>query len=357
MQPKIIIDYDNFFESLKYHVGKKGHGGQALICRHTDIPTSYLSRILKKNRRAGLRTQKKISKFFGFDLEEFVEMGRRITLGEDPESAVDLLKNHPVDHLMQRLTEAVRKEIVTANLLSRTQLLYEDIVENSRQIIARFDSRQKITFANRACGHLLGIDRSILINVDWKFLFNADYHPRLIEETEKVLAAGGTFSLEVPLHALDIWVMLTVTLFPQHLEGQDLGQLVGFDITEKKKLVDRLHFIQHGIDMSFVPTLVIGDSANIIYVNQAVCNLLGYSQEELAKLKVWDINPLIPEDSWRQKWAWFEKKQNIVFDGEYRTKTGDIIKVEFHVSNLKYPDGRRYNVVLVKPRNGRQTFP
>ena len=106
--------------------------------------------------------------------------------------------------------------------------------------------------------------------------------------------------------------------------------------------------------MSFVPTLVIGDEANIIYVNKATCKLLGYSNEELVEMSVWDINPLIPRETWREQWAWFETQENVVFDGQYRKKDGGIVPVEFHVSNLKYPDGRRYNVVFVKPQEGKK---
>ncbi len=70
------MDYASFYESLQYHLNKKGHGGQAMICRHTDIPRSYLSRIVKGHRNAGTRTQRKIARYFGFEIEEFVEFGR-----------------------------------------------------------------------------------------------------------------------------------------------------------------------------------------------------------------------------------------------------------------------------------------
>ncbi|MBU0485623.1 MAG: PAS domain S-box protein [Proteobacteria bacterium] len=346
------MDYENFYESLRYHVGKKGHGGQSLICRHTDIPKSYLSRIMKKDRRAGTRTQKKISRFFGFGLEEFVEIGRRITLGEDPAQAVDLLGDLPEEQLIQRLTEAVRKEMVTARLLDRTQLLYADIVENSRQMIVRFDAGQKITFVNRAGVQMSGKERADLLNRDWKFLVREEFREQLAAKIKPLKGEGGSFSVEVPSSAGEIWLLLTVTIFPAGEGEHDLGQLVGFDITEQKKLVDRLHFIQHGVEMSFVPTLVIDDNAGIVYVNKAVCNLLGYNKEELTAMSVWDINPTISRESWPRKWAWFEAEENVVFPGLYRRKNGETIPVEFQVSNLKYPDGRRYNVVFVKPGNG-----
>jgi PAS domain S-box-containing protein len=357
------MDYESFYESLKYHLQKKGHGGQALVCRQTDIPRSYLSRIMKKGRRAGVKTQRKIARFFGYGLEEFVEVGKRITLGENPEASVELFKKMPEEQLMERLIDAVRKEMSTAKLLNQTQLLYEDIVENSRQMIVRFDEHLHISFVNRGFEHMVGRDRLLLISQSWKSLVDEKYHEELLGKIDELKGTGGSFPMEIFGGLSKRWFYLTVTVFPPGFSGKDRMQWVGFDVTdgvairrrleeserELQRVVDRLRFIQHGVEMSYVPTLWIGERANIIYVNKAACALLGYSLQELENMHVWDINPLIPKEDWPKKWAWFEAEENVIFSGQYKTKDGAIIPVEFHVSNLKYPDGRRYNVVFVTP--------
>ena len=470
------MGYESFYEALRYHLEKKGYGGQALLCRHTDIPRSYLSRIMGRGRRAGSKTQRKIARFFGYGLEEFSEIGRRITLGEDPEQATDLLRTMPEEHLVQRLTAAVRKEMHTARLLNQTQVLYENIVENSRQMIVRFDHRMRITFVNRATEQLTGSDRAALLGRSWLDLVSAHCRAELSARVTTLAESGGSFSLELPGTSSPRWLYLTITVFSAGVGGQDRGQLVGFDMTkekeirrrleenerdlhaiydgspdmmasvdaatglilkcnrtmgeklgyaqdriiraslfsfchapgrkdarrvfreflhthevrdqelvlqrkngallpvllnmtpirdgegrviasncvlrdqsERRKLVDRLRFIQHGVEMSYVPTLWVGHQGNIVYVNRAVSNLLGYSKEELEGMHVWDINPLIPRNAWSSKWAWFQEKENVAFAGQYRSRDGAIIPVEFQVSNLAYPDGRRYNVVFVKP--------
>jgi len=345
----MTIDYESFHESLRHHLQKRGHGGQALVCRHTGIPRSYLSRITKQERRAGPKTRKKIAKFFGLGLEEFVEIGRRISVGENPDAAVDLLHGMPEELLLQRLTTAVRKEIATSRQLSKAQLLYEDIVENSRQLIVRFDQEMKVSYINRAGEQLTGQERSALLGLPLPELIQEDYRQELIRKVAELLGSGGSFCLEVPEKFKRNWLYLNVTIFPDGGGAGDKGQLVGFDLTERNQLLDRLRFIQHGVEMSNVPTLWIGDQAEIVYVNRAVSTLLGYSREELESMHVWDINPLIPKASWPEKWAWFEKEENVLFGGQYRTKAGQIIPVEFRVSNLRYPDGRRYNVVFVRP--------
>jgi len=343
------IDYESFYESLQHHLKKKGHGGQALVCRHTGIPPSYLSRITKKERQAGSKTQRKIARFFGLGPEEFAEIGRRISMGENPDAAVELLNGMPEELLLQRLTSAVRKEIATSRQLNQAQLLYEDIVENSRQLIVRFDQELRVSFVNRAAELLTGQGRSALLGLPWQELVQNDYRFELASKVAKLQQSGGSFSLEVPEKFNRTWLYLNVTIFPGGSGDGDKGQVVGFDLSERNQLLDRLRFIEHGVEMSNVPTLWIGDQAEIVYVNRALCALLGYSREELEAMHVWDINPLISQASWPKKWAWFEKEENVIFGGQYLTKAGEIIPVEFRVSNLRYPDGRRYNVVFVRP--------
>ena len=346
------MDYESFHEALKYHLRKRGHGAQALLCRHTDIPRSYLSRIVTGGRRAGAKVQRKIAHFFGMGLEEFVEFGRRLALGENPEAAHDLMQGMDEEQLLERLTAAVRKEMAITRQLDRAQLLYESIVENSRQLILRFDARGRISFANRGAARLLEREREELMDREWLRLMEDKFQREQASRIQNLGDQGGTLAQEVRTRE-DYggrWLHLTVTLFPRQGGEEDLGQVVGFDITDNKKLLDRLIFIQHGVEMSAVPTLWVADDASIVYANRALCRLLGYSRGELENLHVWDINTMIHKESWAEKWAWFEAEENVVFDGLYRTKTGKAIPVEFRVSNLKYPDGRRYNVVFVKTK-------
>lgn len=341
------MKYEYFYESLRYHLEKAGRGAQAAVCRHTNIPRSYLSRIVNGERRAGPKTQLKIAAFFNIEPTDFREIGRRICLGEDPGTAMDLLQRMSEDQLLDRLVSAMRKEMATARILDRTQLMYESIVENSRHLILRFDARLQITFANPAAISLLNLNRRDIRGLNLFDLLKTRYHRQLRDQFGKISEYGGTFSMEVETAKDRCWLSVDITVLKQKTE-MDLGQLVGVDITEQKQLMDRLFFIQHGVEKSYVPTLWIAEDARIAYVNEAVSTLLGYTRKELLQLHVWDINPLIPKSIWQEKWTWFQTHGKVIFAGQYRKKDGTIIPVEFQVSNLKYPDGRHYNVVFVK---------
>ena len=340
------MNHHYFLEALKYQLKKKGHGAQSLVCRHTGLPRSYLSRIVNGKRCAGKKTQHKIAGFYGFSINDFNELGRRISIGEDPDSATDLFNNLGEDELINRLSEAIKKELTTSFLLNKTQYLYENIVESANLLIARFDDRFHISYANKAFQNLPGTSFQTLQGFHWKNLLRHEFHAQYERELAK-LSDGSSFSMEVQTPYNNDWIYLTVTLLSARLSAGDRVQWLGVDITARKELIDQLHFIKHGVEMSYVPTLWVSENAEIVYVNQAVCKLLGYSKEELTKLHVWDINPMIPRDIWEEKWAWFQQEKDVTFPGEYKTKTGELLDVEFRLSNLVHPDGRRYNVVFV----------
>ena len=73
-------------------------------------------------------------------------------------------------------------------------------------------------------------------------------------------------------------------------------------------------------------------SGQILFVNQAACNSLGYSQEELVKLRVWDVDPLAaerndPEAAWRRRY--------VVFETIHKRKDGSTFPVEVKLGAIR----------------------
>ncbi len=83
--------------------------------------------------------------------------------------------------------------------------------------------------------------------------------------------------------------------------------------------------------------------ARIQHVNQAVCDLLGYTREELVGRTIQDINPHSTQESWAKFWKDLQKKKAITFEDEHRTKDGRVIPMEIKVNFIKFA-GREYAV-------------
>ncbi|MCX9079944.1 MAG: PAS domain S-box protein, partial [Candidatus Methanoperedens sp.] len=77
------------------------------------------------------------------------------------------------------------------------------------------------------------------------------------------------------------------------------------------------------------------------YVNEQACRSLGYSREEVLRLKLWDIDPVYPKERWETTWEqWQEDRQG---GGEHletlhRRKDGSVFPVEVSSNHLWFGD-------------------
>ncbi len=70
------------------------------------------------------------------------------------------------------------------------------------------------------------------------------------------------------------------------------------------------------------------NSGKIIYANSKFCNRLGYSQNEVLKLSIFDINPSATEESWANHWETVKKKKAHNFKATHKNKNGKFYEVE-----------------------------
>ncbi len=68
--------------------------------------------------------------------------------------------------------------------------------------------------------------------------------------------------------------------------------------------IDRaLNLAQFSLDHSRDPFFISNRDADFIYVNEAACESLGYSRDELLDLGVIDIDLNIDRESWDRHWG------------------------------------------------------
>ena len=82
--------------------------------------------------------------------------------------------------------------------------------------------------------------------------------------------------------------------------------------------------LQHS---SLISILAADDTGRYIAANDAVCNLTGYSQEELLYMSIWDLSPEVDVKTTRRMWRHFLRAGG--FDGEYQLLriTGEPIEI------------------------------
>jgi PAS domain S-box-containing protein len=89
-----------------------------------------------------------------------------------------------------------------------------------------------------------------------------------------------------------------------------------------------LEFAPFAVENLSDATYVICEDASIVYVNLAACEMLGYAQQELLAMKVFDLNEHITPESWRAIWTTTVRDRRQTIISEHRRKDGQKVPVE-----------------------------
>ena len=98
---------------------------------------------------------------------------------------------------------------------------------------------------------------------------------------------------------------------------------------------------------SSLPTMWVGSDARILRVNQAACDLHGFSESQMLGLTVPDLNPGMSMQSWEKHWQRLRAAGNMRFETVHRTREGESIPVEAELNYFVF-EGREYNLGFVR---------
>jgi len=95
--------------------------------------------------------------------------------------------------------------------------------------------------------------------------------------------------------------------------------------------------------------------ARIKRVNQAACDLSGYSRKELLKMTIQDINPNSTPKTWAKFWKQLQKKKVFHFEDDHLTQDGRLIPWETKVNFIAF-EGQEYAVSFSRDISERKKF-
>jgi PAS domain S-box-containing protein len=119
------------------------------------------------------------------------------------------------------------------------------------------------------------------------------------------------------------------------------------DITERKRAEQSLRLSQFSIDRAACPIFWDGPDAKILYVNEAACRMLGYSREELTRMTICDIDPLVSPAKYAAGWAALPRQGSFTFETKHVTKDGRVLDVEVTSNVIEY-EGRELDCAMVR---------
>lgn len=127
----------------------------------------------------------------------------------------------------------------------------------------------------------------------------------------------------------------------------DMGDIAHFvavctEITEKKELLEKLSTrlkenekILASLKEGYI---LVDEHANIHDVNQAYCDIVGYSREELLSMKLTELRPGMTQEYQREFIESVIERGGRKFETEHKTKDGEMVELEATASAIKRDD-------------------
>jgi two-component system sensor histidine kinase/response regulator len=109
---------------------------------------------------------------------------------------------------------------------------------------------------------------------------------------------------------------------------------------------EQLRLTQISVDRAGDQVLWANQLGHIVFVNDSVCQQLGYTREELLGMDMSDIAPDV-SSQWAESWAQLRRDGNMVFEGIHHTKSGTDMPVEISSSLVEY-GGKEYQFTFAR---------
>ena len=130
-------------------------------------------------------------------------------------------------------------------------------------------------------------------------------------------------------------------------DGRLVRYEMAIDITERKQATEQLQLAQFWIDRAMDPMYWLDTTGRVIYGNEALCQCLGYTRDELLSMNVRDFDPdLTPTES-AQKAQELQERRSMQLERRHRRKDGTFVPVEITANHLEF-GGKVYAFVFAR---------
>jgi|GEM_PF-762769 len=177
----------------------------------------------------------------------------------------------------------------------------------------------------------------------------ADFRERFVALTRKALA-GEPGSLIFPIKGHKG----TVRWLETHATGlrDGAGQVISLlgvtrDVSARRQAEEALQRARFTVDRATIAIFWVRRDASIADANAAACGLLGYSLDEMTRLRLPDFDPEYCEERWPQHWEALKGRQSISFASRLRRKDGSAIDVIISDHRLSF-GGEELNCAFVQ---------
>jgi len=125
------------------------------------------------------------------------------------------------------------------------------------------------------------------------------------------------------------------------------------DITEEKRQKNMLDIVSYAVNHVADAIFLVDKDARFHWVNAVACNSLGYTQDELLQMRIWDIHKEHTMDKWPAYLEAIQTIKKVTFIGKHTRKDGSMYPTEANIHYFEY-EGVGYSLGIVKDITGQK---
>jgi PAS domain S-box-containing protein len=201
-------------------------------------------------------------------------------------------------------------------------------------------------FISKGCKELTGYDDGDFYKnaTLWQSIMHPDDRQTIWNQVQDALAGHKNYQLEYRIRTADgqekwVWEQ-GCGIFDN---SGNVTALEGFiaDITARKQIKLELQQFQFAVERFGESAYWVSPDARFVYVNDAACQQLGYSRQELLTMGIADIDVQFPMERWGAYWNELKEKKFLRFETYHQSKEGRRFPVEIS-SNFVQFGGNEY---------------
>ncbi len=249
-----------------------------------------------------------------------------------------------------------QKELET--LLKHNETRFRNLADSAPVLIWTADTSKGCTWFNKTWLDFTGRPLAKELGNGWAEGVHADDFDRCIQIYLAHFDTRQPFQMEYRLRRFDGEYHWFIDVGKPHFS--ELGEFAGYigmltDINDRKNMEEAIRFRQFSLDHADEEVFWIDKNARILDANQTACQKLGYSQTEICKLTVADIDPHFPIETWSTHWSELKEMSVLRFESFHKTRDGEIFPIEIIANYFEY-EGIEYNCALARDITQRKIF-
>lgn len=178
---------------------------------------------------------------------------------------------------------------------------------------------------NRQSEQMLSMSADELIGKQLSHVLRMDMHvelfPKYRRVTESRLPIQEEFCIPIA-YSSPVWM---------HHQVVPVGDGVAIkcrDITTRRQVEQDLQLTQFAVENAAETMLIISDKGSIISINDSGRDRLGFNQDDIELLSIWDIDSHIAKEDWDTWFNRLRQEQRLTIETEFIRTDGTLIPVE-----------------------------